>query len=169
MSLRDQLNLNDFVCFALYSASRSMTQLYRAYLERRDLTYPQFLVLFLLWRDDGCAVSTISDTLLLDGGTVTPLLKRMETKGLVRRQRDEDDERVVRIFLTDAGRSLEHELLEDVARGMLCDLDMNVSEVAGLAARIHKLRETIDRAVVRKASEGTRGKAAPAPTTDDER
>ena len=151
VSLKDQLVLDELLCFALYSASRSMTLLYRSYLEESDLTYPQFLVLFLLWKEDGRAVSSIGETLLLDGGTVSPLLQRMETKGLIRRQRSTADERVVHVFLTDAGKALESTLLPKVAGGMLCDLQMEAGEVAAMASKIHDVRRTIELASKRGA------------------
>lgn len=149
MSFKDNLDLNEFVCFALYSASRSMTHLYKTYLDPRGLTYPQFLVLFLLWKQDGRTVSEIGQTLLLDSGTITPLLKRLEARALLRRTRGEHDERVVQVFLTDAGRALEG-TLEEVATGMLCDLELCPSEVVNLAARIHALRRTIESSALRR-------------------
>ncbi|HVJ90616.1 MAG TPA: MarR family transcriptional regulator [Labilithrix sp.] len=151
MSLKDQLVLDEFLCFALYAASRSMTQLYRSYLDESDLTYPQFLVVFLLWKQDGQTVSAIAEMLLLDGGTVTPLLQRMETKGLIVRQRSFEDERVVRVFLTDAGKALETTLLPKIVGGMLCDLRMEPGEVAELAAKIHDVRRTVELAGQQRA------------------
>ena len=150
MSLKDHLVLDEFLCFALYSASRSMTQLYRSYLDDADLTYPQFMVLFLLWKQDGRAVNSIAEKLLLDSGTVSPLLQRMESKGLIRRQRSTEDERIVNVLLTAAGKALEAELLPKVAGGMLCDLGMEAGEVAALATKIHEVRRTIEIAVERK-------------------
>ena len=143
MALKDQLELKEFVCFALYSASRSMTQLYRCYLDRHGLTYPQFLALFTLWKQDGMTVREIGETLMLDGGTVTPLLKRLESKGLIRRERTVEDERVVRVFVTDQGAELEG-LLEEVAGGLMCDIGMSPDEVKTMATTLHRLRETIE-------------------------
>ncbi len=143
MALKDQLELKEFVCFALYSASRSMTQLYRCYLDPHGLTYPQFLTLFTLWKEDGISVHEVGDRLMLDGGTVTPLLKRLESKGLIRRSRTVEDERVVRVFLTEQGAALEN-LLEEVAGGLLCDIGMAPDEVHEMATTLHRLRETIE-------------------------
>jgi len=106
MASSDPLQLDDQLCFALYHASRALTRAYGPLLEPLGLTYPQYLVLLVLWEGDGLSVKDIGERLKLDSGTLTPLLKRLEQQGLVARQRGEDDERVVRIHLTPAGRSL---------------------------------------------------------------
>jgi DNA-binding MarR family transcriptional regulator len=98
--------LDDQLCFALYSASLALTKAYRPILEALDLTYPQYLVMLCLWERDGLAVREIGERLRLDSGTLTPLLKRLESRGLLRRSRDAGDERRVLIALTDAGRAL---------------------------------------------------------------
>ncbi|MBC7916473.1 MAG: MarR family transcriptional regulator [Rhodoferax sp.] len=100
------LLLDNQLCFALYSASQAMTQMYKPLLEALDLTYPQYLVMLLLWEQDGQSVSALGERLYLDSGTLTPLLKRMEAKGLLSRQRASQDERRVEIFLTAQGRQL---------------------------------------------------------------
>jgi DNA-binding MarR family transcriptional regulator len=106
MALRDPLHLDEQLCFALYSASRAVTRAYAPLLAPLGLTYPQYLVLLVLWEGDGLLVRALGDRLALDSGTLTPLLKRLEHHGLVERRRGEDDERVVRIHLTAAGRAL---------------------------------------------------------------
>lgn len=104
------LHLDNQVCFALYSASRLLTRAYRPLLEPLGLTYPQYLAMLVLWEadDEGerPSVSELGARLLLDSGTLTPLLKRLESDGLVTRERAESDERVVRIALTDRGAAL---------------------------------------------------------------
>jgi DNA-binding MarR family transcriptional regulator len=100
------LNLDAQLCFALYSASLAMTRLYRDLLAELDLTYPQYLVMLVLWEQDGVRVSDIGDRLHLDSATLTPLLKRLEQAGLVSRTRSTDDERSVIVALTDEGRAL---------------------------------------------------------------
>jgi DNA-binding MarR family transcriptional regulator len=149
MATKNDLDIDNFVCFALYSASRAMTQLYRTYLDEHDLTYPQFLTLFLLWQQDGRSVSEISDELLLESATVTPLLKRMESKGLLTRARSADDERVVQVFLTKRGRA-HRALLQEVAGGMVCDLDMSPAEIRAMAKQLHALRATIEESANRR-------------------
>ncbi len=106
MSSRDPLHLDDQLCFALYHASRALTRAYAPLLEPLGLTYPQYLVLLVLWEGDGVTVTELGERLALDSGTLTPLLKRLAHQGLVSRKRGEDDERVVRIHLTVAGRTL---------------------------------------------------------------
>jgi DNA-binding MarR family transcriptional regulator len=106
MAPRDPLALDEQLCFALYHASRALTRTYAPLLEPLGLTYPQYLVLLVLWERDGGAVKQIGERLALDSGTLTPLLKRLEHQGLIERRRGDDDERVVRIHLTAAGRAL---------------------------------------------------------------
>lgn len=154
MTLRSQLQLPNFLCFALYSTSRAMTELYRGYLDQADLTYPQFLVLFVLWNDDGCPINSIRDALALEGGTVTPLLKRMEKRGLLQRRRSAADERVVNIHLTARGRALETTLMPTVAKGMLCDLAMSPEQVARMAAQLRTVRTTIEEVIARREPTG---------------
>lgn len=98
--------LDDQMCFALYSASRAVTGLYRPILAKLGLTYPQYLVLLALWERDGISVKDLGSSLQLDYGTLTPLLKRLEANGLLRRERRPDDERAVRLTLTDQGAAL---------------------------------------------------------------
>jgi len=100
------MSLDRHLCFALYSASRAMTAAYRPILSELNLTYPQYLVLLVLWERDGLPVKEVGERLALDSGTLTPLCKRLEQQGLVERRRGEDDERLVRIHLTSEGRAL---------------------------------------------------------------
>ena len=102
----DLLMLDQQLCFALYSASLAMTKLYKPLLETIGLTYPQYLVMLVLWERDGLMVSELGERLSLDSGTLTPLLKRMELAGLISRLRAVEDERRVCISLTAAGRAL---------------------------------------------------------------
>ncbi|MCZ2499045.1 MarR family transcriptional regulator [Xylophilus sp. Kf1] len=100
------LHLDHQVCFALYSASLAMTKVYQPLLASLGLTYPQYLVMLVLWEHDRIAVSAIGERLFLDSGTLTPLLKRLQVAGFVSRERDATDERRVLVSLTDAGRAL---------------------------------------------------------------
>jgi len=100
------LLLDNQLCFALYSTSLAMTKLYKPLLEEMGLTYPQYLVMLVLWEQDDVAVSELGSRLYLDSGTLTPLLKRMEAAGVLTRRRSADDERRVNIVLTEAGRKL---------------------------------------------------------------
>jgi DNA-binding MarR family transcriptional regulator len=100
------LRLSRQLCFALYSASRAVINLYRPVLEPLGLTYPQYLVLLVLWEHGDTTVKNLGGELMLDSGTLSPLLKRMESAGLVRRARRPDDERSVLVSLTEAGAAL---------------------------------------------------------------
>jgi len=98
--------LDDQLCFALYAASRAVTRAYGPMLADLGLTYPQFLVMMALWEADGVTVSQLGRRLRLDSGTLTPLLKRLERSGMLRRQRSTEDERRVLVTLTEDGRDL---------------------------------------------------------------
>jgi DNA-binding MarR family transcriptional regulator len=100
------LLLGDQLCFALYAASRAVTSRYRPLLTELGLTYPQYLVMLVLWERGACQVKDLGAVLQLDYGTLSPLLKRLEASGLVHRERRTDDERSVQVALTDAGRAL---------------------------------------------------------------
>ena len=100
------LHLDQQICFSLYAASRLVTRLYQPLLDPLGLTYPQYVVLMILWEDAPCAVSQVGARALLNTNTLTPLLKRLETLGYVKRRRSREDERVVELHLTPAGRAL---------------------------------------------------------------
>jgi DNA-binding MarR family transcriptional regulator len=136
------LQLDHQLCFALYSASLAMTKLYKPLLEPLGLTYPQYLVMLVLWETDGVAVSQIGERLALDSGTLTPLLKRLEAGGLVQRLRDSADERRVLLQLTAAGRALKARAFavpEAVACASGCELD----ELAAITTRLKALRQHV--------------------------
>ena len=105
----DQLKLSNQLCFPLYAASRLITREYQPYMDKLGITYPQYLVLMVLWETDGISVHEISNKLILNTNTVTPLLKRMETQGLIIRHRSDSDERKVIVHLTPAGKHLQTE------------------------------------------------------------
>lgn len=98
--------IDQMLCFAVYSAGHAFTRFYKPRLDALDLTYPQYLVFLVLWEKDGITVKALGERLFLDSGTITPLIKRLEARGLVSRHRDEEDERQVRIRLTAEGRAL---------------------------------------------------------------
>src|SRR5216110_884977 len=106
MGKDENLRLDRQICFLLYGASRAVTQLYQQLLAPLGLTYPQYLVMLVLWEEDGAAVGRLCERLYLDSGTLTPLLNRLETAKLVRKERSAVDERVVHVHLTAAGKGL---------------------------------------------------------------
>ncbi len=105
----DPMRLSDFLCFAVYSANHAFNRVYKPMLDRLGLTYPQYVVMVALWEGDGLTVGQIGDRVLLETNTLTPLLKRMEGSGLVQRSRCVEDERQVRVKLTEKGRALRTE------------------------------------------------------------
>lgn len=135
---KGNLHLEDQLCFALYAASRAMTAAYAPLLESLDLTYPQYLVLLVLWDHDGERVSGIGDRLQLDSATLTPLLKRLETRGLVERRRSEADERVVQVFLTAGGKRLKRRAAEIPLR-VFAKSGLTGAELAALRATLQEL------------------------------
>jgi DNA-binding MarR family transcriptional regulator len=132
------LHLEDQLCFALYAASRAMTAVYAPLLDALGLTYPQYLVLMVLWDHDGERVSGIGDRLQLDSATLTPLLKRLEARGLVERRRSANDERVVEVFLTAEGKRLKRRAA-DIPLCMLERTGMALSDLAALRATLQDL------------------------------
>ena len=106
MSSSEFLKLENQLCFSLYASSRAITRMYRPFLEGLGITYPQYLVLLVLWDQKESTVKELSEKLDLDSGTLTPMLKRMEAQQLVQRKRSQEDERVVNIQITEAGLAL---------------------------------------------------------------
>jgi DNA-binding MarR family transcriptional regulator len=139
---RQALLLDNQLCFALYSASLAMTKLYKPLLDKLGLTYPQYLVMLALWEEDGVVVSSLGERLSLDSGTLTPLLKRLETAGLVSRIRDVDDERRVRISLTAAGRKLKQRA-QAIPACILAATQCSLPELMQLTRELHRLREQL--------------------------
>jgi DNA-binding MarR family transcriptional regulator len=140
--VNDALRLDQQLCFALYAASRAVIQAYQPLLEPLGLTYPQYLVMLVLWEEAGVPVKFLGERLQLDSGTLTPLLKRLEAQGLVARRRDTDDERVVRIDLTPAGRALRKKAAS-VPHDLLCKMDLGLPELARLRAQLAGLTQQL--------------------------
>ena len=137
-STAPSLLLDEQLCFALYAASRRLTAVYRPLLDALDLTYPQYLVMLVLWERDGLTVRELGARLQLDSGTLTPLLKRLEQAGLLGRRRRQSDEREVEISLTEAGRKL-HERAVDIPRCLAERLCMSVDAVVNLRDELKSL------------------------------
>jgi DNA-binding MarR family transcriptional regulator len=136
----DHLLLDQQLCFALYAASRSITGIYRPLLEALGLTYPQYLVMLVLWEQDGLTVRELGQRLQLDSGTLTPLLKRLQSAGLVSRQRRTDDERAVDIRLTPAGRAL-REQASDIPACMAQRLQLSLDQMQRLRDELKRLTQ----------------------------
>ena len=137
------LRLDNQVCFALYSASLAMTKLYKPLLDTIGLTYPQYLVMLVLWEQDGLTVSDLGERLFLDSGTLTPLLKRLEAQGHIARLRDVQDERRVRITLTADGRALRNQA-EVIPQCVLQSSQCSLPELAALTGQLKNLRDKLN-------------------------
>ncbi|NPD69214.1 MarR family transcriptional regulator [Lichenicola cladoniae] len=140
------LRIDQQLCFAIYSAGHAFTRVYKPLLDALGLTYPQYLVMIVLWEADGCTVGTLSAALFLESSTLTPLLKRMEAAGLLRRERDTADERQVRILLTENGRALQEKAASvpgcvQEATGLT-----DVENLMRLTREITRLRSALSRA-----------------------
>ena len=136
------LALDRQLCFAMYSASLAMTKVYKPLLAPLGLTYPQYLVMLVLWEGDGITVSQLGERLTLDSGTLTPLLKRLQALGLVERLRDAADERRVLLQLTPAGRRLKSRALA-VPQAIACATACDLAEVTALASQLQRLRDRL--------------------------
>jgi len=145
----DPLRLDLQLCFALYRASRAVIRAYGPLLEPLGLTYPQYLVLLTLWEEDGVPVKRLGDCLALDSATLTPLLKRLEQRGIVERQRDPEDERVVRIRLTPDGKALREKarrIPAELTSRTGCDVtdDRAVARLARLREELTALADRLE-------------------------
>ena len=136
------LELDNQLCFALYSTSLVMTRLYKPLLAGLGLTYPQYLALLVLWEDDGLSVGELGERLFLDSGTLTPLLKRLESAGRVSRLRAVDDERRVRVTLTPAGRALKARAAQ-IPGCILRAAQCSIPELVALTQQVQTLRQRL--------------------------
>lgn len=143
MSPEDALLLDNQVCFPLYSAANAVVRAYRPLLNELDLTYVQYLAMMVLWQTNGLNVKTLGKKLNLDSGTLTPLLKRLEAKGLVTRKVSPNDERVKELFLTPRGIELK-EKARSVPSAMCCKIRLELEELLTLKALCEKIIHTLD-------------------------
>src|SRR3569623_1706368 len=137
------LRLDNQICFAVYSAAHAFNRVYKPLLDRLGLTYPQYLVMLVLWERDDVPVKDIGEKLFLDSGTLTPLLKRLEAAHLVKRTRSSEDERQVLIALTPQGHALK-EKARSVPQSILAASDCSVSELVAMKDEIVALRDRLN-------------------------
>jgi DNA-binding MarR family transcriptional regulator len=142
----NMLALDKQFCFALYSASHAVTRTYKPLLDRLGLTYPQYLVMLVLWEQDGILVKDIGARLFLDSGTLTPLLKRLEANGLVGRNRDPLDERQVRISLSPAGRALRDQATP-IPEQLLCASGQEAAALGRLRTELSAVRDGLSKSI----------------------
>ncbi|NIL14989.1 MarR family winged helix-turn-helix transcriptional regulator [Pseudomonas sp. AN3A02] len=138
----ESLLLDNQLCFALHSTSLLMTKVYKPLLQALGLTYPQYLAMMVLWEEDGLTVGEISNRLLTDPGSLTPLLKRLEAEGLLSRTRSREDERVVVVELTDAGRALRDKAM-DIPQCILGASGLDIQQLRKLQGDLLALRKNL--------------------------
>ncbi|MNZ45345.1 Organic hydroperoxide resistance transcriptional regulator [compost metagenome] len=139
------LLLDNQLCFALYSANLALNKLYRQLLAPLNLTYPQYLVMLILWERDDITVSEIGERLFLDSATLTPLLKRLESAGVIVRQRSRQDERQVAVTLSDEGRALQQQA-QDIPQAVGCAAQCDTETLLALKQQLEQLRQQLHRA-----------------------
>ncbi|MFF8903318.1 MarR family winged helix-turn-helix transcriptional regulator [Streptomyces olivaceoviridis] len=150
MTDTEWLRLDRQICFSLHAASRAFNSVYRLILKDLGLTYPQYLVMLVLWEQGDLPVKKLGERLRLDSGTLSPLVKRLEGAGLVRRERSAQDERSVRVHLTAEGTALRERALE-VPRRIMSSTGLDLTEVVDLHARLERLTTALDAAAEAEA------------------
>lgn len=134
--------LENQICFPLYVIAKEITGLYRPFLDELDITYPQYLVMMILWENDALSVNCIGEKLYLDSGTLTPLLKRLEAKGFIERKRKKEDERVVEVFITDSGNALQQRACE-IPQKIQDKIDVTKEDWIELKESVQKILDKI--------------------------
>jgi DNA-binding MarR family transcriptional regulator len=140
--MTNALNLDNQLCFALYSTSLAMTQEYKNYLTPLGMTYPQYVIMLVLWEKDGVSLKTIADKLDIKSGALTPVIKRMEVEGWLMRVRGEDDDRALSIQLTAKGKKLKSKA-EDIHGCIANACGLNKKAISGLISQLTDLRENL--------------------------
>jgi DNA-binding MarR family transcriptional regulator len=138
MDKYESIKLDNQVCFSLYASSREIIKLYKPFLDKFNLTYTQYVAMLVLWEDEKSTVKDIGKRLHLDSGTLTPLLKKIESMGLIKRYRDVNDDRVVIVELTEQGRLLKDDVIE-VPREMACKINMSREDLLDLKRKLDNL------------------------------
>ena len=138
MDKYESIKLDNQVCFSLYASSREIIKLYKPFLDKFNLTYTQYVAMLVLWEDEKSTVKDIGKRLHLDSGTLTPLLKKIESMGLIKRYRDVNDDRVVIVELTEQGRLLKDDVTE-VPREMACKINMSREDLLDLKRKLDGL------------------------------
>jgi len=142
MPINELLKLDNQLCFTIYACSRSLTRVYRPLLNRLGVTYPQYLVLLVLWEEKQQSITALGERLFLDSGTLTPLLKRMEKNGLVQRMRSMEDERRVFVQVTEKGAALKAQAYE-IPKKMFCQSGLTTDAFVRMKGDLEQLLERI--------------------------
>ncbi|MBP1999387.1 DNA-binding MarR family transcriptional regulator [Paenibacillus shirakamiensis] len=143
MSTHEQMRLENQLCFSLYACSRAISRMYRPLLDELGLTYPQYLVLLVLWEREESSVKELSSTLDLDSGTLTPMLKRMESAGLLSRRRSLEDERVVKVSLTAEGKLLKEKAV-CIPNALMTSSGMSIPDLIAMNEQVKRLMGTME-------------------------
>lgn len=149
MNEDEYLKLDNQLCFVLYAASRVLTRLYGPFLAKLNLTYPQYLVMLVLWENESLNVGDIGTLLYLDSGTLTPLLKRLEAQGLISRKRLSTDERKVMISLTETGKAMKRDAIR-VPLELFCRSGLTLEEFLSIKQNVGKLLDRMKEAAESK-------------------
>ena len=136
------LHLDQQLCFALYSSSRMIVQAYDEYLKELNITYPQYLVMMALWQNRINTIKDLGEILLLDSGTLSPMIKKLQLKGLVKKARSQADERIVFVELTAAGKVMQKAALK-IPEQMLCKLSLKPKEFVELRGQLQNLAQVL--------------------------
>ena len=139
----EALKLDNQLCFSLYSTSLAMSKMYKPLLETLGLTYPQYLIMLVLWEEDGITATELGQRLGQDKGALSPVIKRLQAQGLIDRRRDPEDERRIHLQLTTAGRSMQKKAREIPAQ-VLCATGLNREAVRQLKAQIEAVRRALN-------------------------
>lgn len=139
----ESIKLDNQVCFSLYAASREIIKLYKPVLDKFNLTYTQYIAMLVLWEDERSTVKDIGKRLHLDSGTLTPLLKKIENMGLIKRYRDVNDDRVVVVELTKKGKLLKEDITE-VPDEMICKINIPKEELLDLKVKLDSLLKSVE-------------------------
>lgn len=137
------LSLDNQLCFSAYAVSRAITKIYRPFLDELGITYPQYLVMLVLWENNTISLKEMGAKLYLDSGTLTPLLKRLESMGLLERERSSEDERILNVTITEKGIKLREKAL-NVPAGILNSINTDLQDLADLKLRLDKLLNKIN-------------------------
>lgn len=139
----ESLKLDNQLCFALYACAKEVTRIYKPFLDKFSITYTQYITLLVLWEQDNLTVKELGKKLHLNSGTLTPLLKKLESMKLLKRIRDTDDERNVYIKLTDKGLNMRDEALE-IPKKVFCSTGMSMEEALDLKGKLKSLLNNLD-------------------------
>lgn len=146
MSEYENLRLDNQLCFALYAATNAITRVYRGKLKEVGITYPQYLVLLVLWEGDAIPIKAIADRLQLDAATITPLVQRLEEASLVTKKRDATDDRVVNVYLSEKAREIQSRVAE-LQNSVACQTGLSDQKFEELRSSLHKLVETLNQGI----------------------